>query len=138
MSDSEPDTPLDSSRTASETPDAPPTDPDADYREEADWGLDDLKASDEAVERYVVIGGRERRLMVFEATNADAEALGEKLDNRRSASGHEAIAQFFRTHIDEPESFATTTAADVEEMRMGVAEKLLDAIAPDTSGNPLR
>lgn len=141
MSDSEPDTPLDVSSTASETPETPTAeDPDADYRDEADWGLDDTKAADEPVERWAVIGGQERRLLVREATNADVERIKTKLDNRRGGSGGEleALAEFFREHIEEPASFATTTAADVEEMRMGVAEKLLDAIAPDTSGNPLR
>jgi hypothetical protein len=138
MSDSEPDTPLDVSSTASEAPETPTEDADADYRDEAEWGLDDTKASEEPVERYAVIGGRERRLLVREATNADVDRIKTKLDNRRGGGELEALAEFFREHIEEPASFATTTAQDVEEMRMGVAEKLLDAIAPDTSGNPLR
>ena len=116
------------------TPDDTETEMD-DYAAESDWGLDDTKAAEEPVERYVRIGGRERRLLVIEATNADADAIQRKLRRRGEDEALSTIAEFLSEHIVEPDSFADTSAEDVEAMRIGVAEKLVDAIAPDSEGN---
>lgn len=102
---------------------------DEEYRDEADWGLEDLKASDEPVERFITLNGQERRLLVKEAADADAPDL----DRESDAEMYRAMAAFFRDHIVEPSAFADVTATDLREMRMGVAGKLLNAIVPETS-----
>lgn len=128
MSDADTYTP--ESENASETDER-----DEEYREESDWGLEDLKASDEPVERFITLNGTERRLLVKEASDADSP----NLDRESDAEMYRAMAAFFRDHIVEPSAFADVTGQDLREMRMGVAEKLLNAIVPETSdrGNRL-
>lgn len=104
-------------------------DADAAYRDESDWGLEDLKPSDEPVERYVTFGGKERRLLVKEATDADAPDI----DRESEAEAYRAMAAFFREHIIEPKVFADVTASDLRGMRVGVSPKLLNAIVPEAS-----
>lgn len=110
------------------------TDP---HAAESEWGLEDLKASDEPVERFIRVGGTERRLLVVEASNADAEEIKTKLERGRGGAMR-ALAEFFSDHIVEPEGFASLTKRDVDEMKVGVAEKLIEAIAPESEGNPIR
>lgn len=118
-----------SDSTDQNSPDESHSDADDEYRDEADWGLDDLMASDEPVEKFVTLNGTERRLMVKEAADADAPDL----DRQSEAEVYRAMAAFFRDHIVEPAAFADVTAEDLRKMRMGVSEKLLSAIVPETS-----
>lgn len=107
-------------------------DADQEFADEADWGLEDTKASEEPVRKSLVIGGERRRLDVIEATEAeeiDAEDLAD--------DPHGFLAEYFREHVTYPSSFADCSAEDVKEMRKGTADKLYDKIAPETAGQRL-
>lgn len=115
--------------TQRDEPAEPPRDArDADFADESDWGLDDTKVSDSPVEKAIRIGGEWRPITVWEVAEADAPNLD---DARTERARYRAIAEFFRENIVEPEEFQDVRADDIDEMRLGTAEKFLDAIIPE-------
>lgn len=108
-------------------------DRDADVAKESDWGLEDTKVSDSPVENPIRIDGEWRTITVWEVAEADAPNLD---DARTERARYRMIAKFFRENIVEPAEFQDVRADDIDEMRLGTAEKLLNAIIPETERQP--